>query len=113
MPASLQIDQKRSFSGRNGDVCIDGPVLVWMTFGTSIFMMPFELVERGIGVGERDERRREQPALVVVAPHSAEVAVQRGEVGVEAVEVVLELHLDAGQRREVDRATRCPGRPSP
>ena len=39
MPASLQIDQNRSFSGRNGDVCIDGPLEVWMTFGTSIFMM--------------------------------------------------------------------------
>ena len=39
MPASLQIDQKRSLSGRNGEVCIDGPLDVWMTFGTSIFMM--------------------------------------------------------------------------
>ena len=39
MPASLQIDQKRSFSGRNGDVCIDGPVEVWMIFGTSTFMI--------------------------------------------------------------------------
>ena len=36
MPASLQIDQNRSFSGRNGDVCIDVPFEVWITRGVSI-----------------------------------------------------------------------------
>src|SRR5271165_1571635 len=39
IPASLQIDQNRSFSGRNGEVNIDGPVEHWITFGTSIAMM--------------------------------------------------------------------------
>ena len=37
IPASLQIDQNRSFSGRNGDVPIDVPFDVWMTRGVSIF----------------------------------------------------------------------------
>ena len=39
MPASLHIDQNRSLSGRNGEVCIEGPVLVWMTLGTSMRMI--------------------------------------------------------------------------
>ena len=60
--------------------------------------------QRAVGIGERDERRREQPALVVVTPLRAEVAVERNQVGVEAVEVVLELHLHPRQRGVVDRA---------
>jgi hypothetical protein len=60
--------------------------------------------ERGVGIGERHERRREQALLVVVTPLRRQVAVQRDEVGVEAVVVVLELDLHAGDGGVVHRA---------
>ena len=75
-----------------------------MTRGVSIFEDLVEQLQRTLGVGEGDEGRGEETVLVVEAPLGAEVPVQRDQIGVEPVVVVLELHLDARQRRVVHDA---------
>ena len=58
-----------------------------------------DLRDRGLGIGEREHRRRDQAVVVREAPVVLEPPVERGEAGHRRGDVVLERLLDAAPER--------------